>query len=149
MDNTIIAASIGALGVVIGSLITAFKKDLFTLLDFRKSNKDLEGTWSVRWFETNGKSEEKILEEKIIIDKINKGKIQVKVKNTSNVSYNLLGKIHNNNTITLEFLGMENHNAINGVIALIIHMNRKEMNGVWLQPYNNDFIIGKTYWTKE
>lgn len=145
--EVIIAAIIGALGAILGSVITVFHEDILVSFSLKKSNRDLVGFWDVTWYEyDDDSSEKKITQEIIEIKRIRRNRIKILIENPKNVSYKIIGNIHNNNTITLEFHG--NDLGVNGVASLIININRIQMYGVWLQPENNEFTIGRSIWTK-
>ena len=142
MDNTILASIIGVIGVIIGSLITAYAKEIKKV--FIKDNSDdyISGVWNGTWDHSLSEKDE-ILEPTIDVIKFKKSGDSLYGKGSvSEVGeYKLYGSL-SPYVVSLLLSGVGKDVNLKGVALLRLAPINDRMEGVWWQYSRKGNLIG-------
>jgi hypothetical protein len=142
MDNTILASVIGVIGLIVGSLITAYAKEIKVFFTKNNPNDDISGLWNGTWDHSLSENEE-ILEPTIDIIKLKKigDSLYGKGSAPSIGEYKIFGNL-SAHVVNLLLSGVGEEANLKGVALLKMAPVNDRMKGFWWQYSRNGNLIG-------
>ena len=142
MEN-ILAALIGAVGVVVAALLTTYGKNLRASVSRRKLGfPDIEGVWQAKWYVEKNGEQELYLEDKVYIEKVKGFEVFGKGQDPEKGTYPFRGKISFALVLTLLYEYEDPRSALAGVMVLKVHPQGRKCSGRWYGLTKEEDILG-------
>lgn len=150
MDTTIIVATIGTAGGVIGAVLNNFAPEIRLLITGRaRANADLLSKWRCRWSVRRDTSAESYIDDVVTISKVRGEEFWGEATNTQYGAYKLRGRVSRSSLVTLHYEGVDQRQPLGGVVIMKLNATRDVMNGCWYEYGRGEKIVGgPTVWTK-
>jgi hypothetical protein len=146
MKSDLLVAIIGFIGVIFGSLITAYSEEIKQFVK-AKNKIPIIGRWKATWqIEGDSKSQ---INDLVKIKKVKGSLIYAQAENDEYGDYEINGRISGSNLITLNYKGKGQDELLGGVMLLKLNPVMDTMEGKWMEFSEEGIVIGgETKWEK-